>query len=235
MYRDVSLDILIDAFKISRINVSEEDLIQFFNYLCDVNDDFVKFWDLWGLLLPNLSEDGTKISNYLWSSLNPGKSPEIPLSKMKNRFFGKFDPDVQTRKKQERDIENKFIRNLDTYCQVGMIGGGNIDKREFDGFMKCWAFSCENERDFLMRLVECFRLNKYSDKYGIHGSIGNSNNKGWRKEWDTGRSGSNRHGRRGEDIEEKKSTWGNFTEGKDEIYHSRRGRSAYGRDRFERK
>jgi hypothetical protein len=148
---------------------------------------------------------------------------------MKNRFFGKFDPDVQKRKKQERDVENKFIRNLDTYCQVGITGGGNIDKREFDGFMKCWAFSCENEREFLMRLVECFRLSQFSQKYGIHGTVGNEVNQGWRKEW--GRQKTEYQ----EEEKEKKSTWGNFTQGKEEIYHSRRGKSAYGRERFDRR
>jgi hypothetical protein len=204
-----------------------------FNHLCDPQDSEINFWDLWNFILPDLSEDGVKIGNYLWNTLNPQKLPEISLSKMKNRFFGKFDPDVQKKKKQERDIENQFIRNLDTYCHVGISGNGNITKQEFDGFMKCWAFSCENERGFLMRLVECFRLSQFSSKYGIYGTVGNEINQGWRKEWDQEAPKSRPYQSREET--EKKSTWGNFTQGKDEVYHSRRGKSAYGRDRYKRK
>ena len=226
------MDIFLDAFDASRIRVGQDQLIQLFNQLCVPRESHIDFWELWKMLLPDLSEDGLKVTNYLWNTLNPQKQPEISLAKMKNRFFGKFDPDVQRHKKQERDVENQFIRHLDTYCQVGISGGGKISKREFDGFMRCWSFCCENERDFLMRAVECFRLNEFIDEFGIDGTAGTKSDRGWRKEW-------NRQSRQSEPVEKEKnaqrSTWGNFTEGKREVYHSRRGRSAYGGDRSKRK
>lgn len=223
---------MLDAFEASRLRVEQNRLVHFFNELCDPQESHVDFWFLWNMLLPELSGDSTEVTGYLWNTLNPQKQPEISLAKMKNRFFGKFDPDVQRHKKQERDVENQFIRYLDTYCQVGLSGGGKISKREFDGFMRCWAFSCDDERDFLMRIVECFRLNEFIDKFGIDGTAGQNNQSGWRKEWsrqELPKSSSHRGNNRQE------STWGNFTEGKEEIVQSRRGRSAYGGNRSRQK
>ena len=219
------------AFEENRIRVPEKDIVTIFNTLCNRGESTIKFQFLWQVLLPPLSENGVMITSYLWNTLNPQKLPEFSLSKMKNRFFGKFDPDVQKRKRQEREVENEFIRNLDTYCQVGVTGGGKICKEEFDGFMKCWAFTSDTERQFLMRVVECFRLNEFSAEFGIEGTVGNEVNQGWRKEW----------GERQEREEERQvkqsrgNTWGNFTEGKDEIKRSRRGRSAYGKSQYNQK
>lgn len=231
-YRPITLDILLAAFDASRLRVPEQQLVQLFNQICSPRESYVDFWMLWGVLLPELSSDAVSVTGYLWNTLNPQKQPEISLAKMKNRFFGKFDPDVQKRKKQERDVENQFIRYLDTYCQVGMSGGGRISRREFDGFMQCWAFSCENERDFLMRVVECFRLNEFIDKFGIDSEPSNDKQGGWRKEWNR-REQPTSHSRRNSGRPQ--PAWGNFTEGKREIKQSRRGRSAYGGDRFNRK
>lgn len=205
----------------------------FFGQLCPPRQSAVDFWDIWERLLPPLSKDGAEVTGYLWNTLNPQKQPEVSLSKLKNRFFGKFDPDVQRRQKQERDVENTFIRHLDTFCQVGISGTGKVDRREFDGFMRCWAFSCENERDFLMRAVECFRLNDFIGRFGIDAPesqvAAEGGGGGWRKEWGRG------SGRGPSRVEEKKSTWGNFTRGKDEVARSRRGRSAFGGERYKRK
>ena len=228
VYRPINRDLFILAFEQNRIKVPEKDIVTIFNTLCERGKDTITFQYLWRVLLPNLSENGVMITSYLWNTINPQKLPEFNLSKMKNRFFGKFDPDVQKRKRQEREVENEFIRNLDTYCQVGVTGGGKICKEEFDGFMKCWAFTSDSERQFLMRVVECFRLNEFTGEFGIEGTVGNEVNQGWRKEW----------GQR-QEREVKQSrpdTWGNFTQGKEEIKRSRRGRgkSVYGKSQYER-
>ena len=197
-----------------------------FNTLCERGKNTLKFQLLWSVILPNLSENGLMITSYLWNTINPEKFSEFNLSKMKNRFFGKFDPDVQTLKRKERDVENEFIRNLDTYCQVGITGTGKICKEEFDGFMKCLSFTSKNERQFLMRIVECFRLNEFSAEFGIKGTAGNEINQGWRKEWGDRqeKQTSNAFQKRQESNVE--SNWGHFTQGKEEIKRSRRGRSA---------
>lgn len=235
VYRPITLDIFLNAFDASRIKASQQDLIAIFNFLCPSHKDVIDFWSLWDLLLPNLTEKGKEITDYLWNTLNPQKDPEVNLSKMKNRFFGKFDPDVQKRKRQEREVENEFIRNLDTYCQVGMTGVGKISKQEFDGFLKCWYFVSENERDFLMRVVECFRLSNFINEYGINSRGNMEASQSSKRDWGSRGNMQSLTSYNTRDLEQSKgSAWGNFTEGKEEIKYSRRGRSTYGRERFKR-
>jgi hypothetical protein len=216
---------LLNAFSGTRIKASESDLMIMLEYLAQPGESHADFWDFWDLLLPTLSDKAIEIIGYLWNTLNASKDPEINLSKMKNRFFGKFDPDVQSHKRQERQVENEFIRYLDTYCQVGLTGVGKISKQEFMGFMKCWNFACEDEGRFLTKLVECFRLSEYTREFGIGASKNRTGGSGWRKEWGTQSSRSSRFDSQLE--ESKGSMWGNFTQGKEEIKHSRRGRSTY--------
>lgn len=230
VYRPITREILFSAFDASRIKASPSDLTAVFMYLDISGKNQIDFWSFWNFLLTDLSEKALEIINYLWNTLNPSKQPEVTLSKLKNRFFGKFDPDVQSRKRQEREVENEFIRNLDTYCQVGLSGGGKISKQEFDGFMKCWSFACDDERDFITRVVECFRLSEYTREFGFKATdFGGS---GWRREWGTRESQESKSSKYKSGLEQQKgSMWNQFMNNQDEVKYSRRGKSTHAKHR----
>ena len=82
------------------------------------------------------------------------------MSKMKNRFFGKFHPDVISQKKDSRRVETDFIKDLDVYTQVFSNESNRLVRKEFDLFMSMWEFELGDQGRFMEIVVECFRLSE---------------------------------------------------------------------------
>ena len=119
--------------------------------------------EFWNQLLGDQSAINQKLCNVLWNSLDTKKAGEVVISRMKNRFFGKFHPHVHVRKAEARHVETDFIRDLDIYTQVFSGNTGRLAREEFDLFMRIWAFELEDQALYMEVVVECFRLSEIAE------------------------------------------------------------------------
>ena len=139
------------------------DLQIVFAIMAGPKNPMLKVQEFWDQLLGDNSAMNQKLCNVLWNSLDTKKAGQVVISRMKNRFFGKFHPDVHVGKAEARNVETDFIRDLDIYTQVFSGDSGRFARQEFDLFMRMWAFELDDQARFMEVVVECFRLSEIAE------------------------------------------------------------------------
>lgn len=119
----------------------------------------------WSEILSPLSHQRQKIISHLWENLNIKNENRVSLVRFKNRFFGKFHPQVVSGKKKASEIENEVLQNIDFHGQIFGNTENFTEWKQFYDFMFCWSAVEENENNFLSILVDCFRLSEF---FGIY-------------------------------------------------------------------
>ena len=152
------------------------DLDLTFQALTSSSTDLLNLDRFWKSILNNKSEKVTRVSQYLWNVLDPKKESLIPISKLKNRFFGKFHPDVQKMERKAREVENEFIKNLDMHNLLAITERSQISKHQFDDFISCWFLCTPTEEEFLTIFVECFRLSDFTNEAAWKNQTSNTQN-----------------------------------------------------------
>ena len=155
----------IKCFEITRMKVDRIDLEILFEGLADKNNGKLCTDNFWATIFGEIPENVKRVADYLWGTLDPRKEGFIHLTKLKNGFFGKFHPDVQNKKREQKDVENEFIRNLDIHNQLATTIKEDIDQNQFRDFVLNWLFVEDDEEDFLVTFVECFRLSEFMGEF----------------------------------------------------------------------
>ena len=134
------------------------------------NEDLLNIKEFWKYFWPSLSGERLKIVNHLWENLNVRAESKISISRLKNRYCGKFHPEVIDKNKTALECEEEFFFTLDFHGQLWNNRENFVDEKQFKDFMRCWSCSEQNDKKFLTILVDCFRLSAF---FGIYSKMVN--------------------------------------------------------------
>ena len=117
----VSIDELSISIQPLRLNISSNDIYEFFNYLDEEKIGRVSTNNIIGILLEPINERRIIYLNKVFKHLDTDKKGEISINKLKNSYIAKNHPDIINNNKTEDEIYNQFCYTLDIYIRINNI------------------------------------------------------------------------------------------------------------------
>ena len=129
--QSVSIDELMLSIQQLRLNISSNDIYEFFNYLDAEKTGRVSSGVILNIISGELNDKRKIYLNKIFKILDTEKKGEISINKLKNTFDAKNHPDVLNNNKSEDEIYNQFCYTLDIYIRFNKILNYNINNEQF--------------------------------------------------------------------------------------------------------
>ena len=127
----ISIDELSLSLQQLKLNISSNDIYDFFNYLDIDKKGRVPTNIILILIKGKLNERRKLYLNKIFKILDKEKKGEISINKLKNIFNSKNHPDVLNKIKNEDEIYNQFCYTLDIYIRYNNILNYSINNDQF--------------------------------------------------------------------------------------------------------
>ena len=111
----VTIDELMISIQQLKLNISSNDIYEFFNYLDEGKNGRVSTNNILNIIKGELNDRRKLYLNKVFKVLDTEKKEEISINKLKNVFDAKNHPDVTNNNKTEDEIYNQFCYTLDIY------------------------------------------------------------------------------------------------------------------------
>ena len=132
----ISIDELSLSLQQLKLNISSNDIYDFFNYLDIDKKGRVPTNIILILIKGKLNERRKLYLNKIFKILDKEKKGEISINKLKNIFNSKNHPDVLNKIKNEDEIYNQFCYTLDIYIRYNNILNYSINNDKDDEYFE---------------------------------------------------------------------------------------------------
>ena len=127
----VSIDELSLSLQQLKLNISSNDIYDFFNYLDSEKTGRISTNIILIILKGELNDRRKLYLNKIFKILDKEKKGELSINKLKNTFNAKNHPDVLNKIKNEDEIYNQFCYTLDIYIRYNNILNYSINNEQF--------------------------------------------------------------------------------------------------------
>ena len=127
----VSIDELSLSLQQLKLNISSNDIYDFFNYLDSEKTGRISTNIILIILKGELNDRRKIYLNKVFKILDTDKKAEISINKLKNTFDAKNHPDVLNNNKGEDEIYNQFCYTMDIYIRFSNILNYSINNDQF--------------------------------------------------------------------------------------------------------
>ena len=129
--QSVSIDELSLSIQQLNLNISSNDIYEFFNYLDVEKIGRVSTNVILNVLKGELNDRRKIYLNKVFKILDSEKKGEISINKLKNIFDAKNHPDVLNNNKSENELYNQFCYTLDIFIRFSNILNYRINNEQF--------------------------------------------------------------------------------------------------------
>ena len=172
---EIPIEKLCDIFEIYNINITREEIFEFFEFLDKEHKGLIKYNDLIMILINNVNENRIILIQNLFDKIRKGKE-YILLNDIKKYFNPEKYPDVLEQKKTSDEIAFDFIDSLEIFKEYNInlknesIINGIMTYNDFENYFKEISLSINDDKIFDYIINFCWevddRLNNYGNKNG---------------------------------------------------------------------
>ena len=180
----IPFDKLCDIFEIYNINITREDIFEFFNILDKEHKGIIKYNDLIQILIDNINQNREIIIQKLFEKFNKGKG-FVSISDLKQNFNPLNHPDAINQLRNKDEILLDFIDSLEIFREYNSnlnnenIKNGYMSYNDFYNFFKEISISISDDKYFEYLINNCWSLNQNLEKnnfnYNNNINYGNDN------------------------------------------------------------
>ena len=156
----VSIDELSISIQQLKLNISSNDIYEFFNYLDEEKIGRVSTNNIIDIILEPINERRIIYLNKVFKHLDIDKKGEISINKLKNSYIAKNHPDIINNNKTEDEIYNQFCYTLDIYIRLNNIQNYTINNEQFIDYYTGISSSIKDDKDFENILEQVYELDK---------------------------------------------------------------------------
>ena len=178
---EIPFDKLCDIFEIYNINITREDIFEFFNILDQEHKGIIKYNDLIQMLISNINKNRENLILKLFVSLSKNNEYTL-ISDLKQSFNPTNHPDFINKIKSKDEILLDFIDSLEIFREYySNLNNENIKKGymsvdDFMNFFKEISMSISDDRYFSFLIDNCWNSNLNQEKNNSYGNgYGNDN------------------------------------------------------------
>ena len=177
---EIPFDKLCDIFEIYNINLTKEDIFEFFNILDQEHKGIIKYNDLIQMLIKNINENRENLIIKLFAYLSKNND-FVLINDLKQSFNPTNHPDVINKIKSQDEILLDFIDSLEIFREYNSnLNNENIKKGcmsldDFLFFFKEISMSISDDRYFNYLINNCWNLNQNQEKNIYRNEYGNDN------------------------------------------------------------
>ena len=173
---EIPFDKLCDIFEIYNINITREDIFDFFNILDKEHKGIIKYNDLIQILINNVQQNREILMQKLFESLHKGKG-FVLINDLKQNFNPMNHPDVINQIRNKDEIFLDFIDSLEIFREYNSnlnnenVKNGYLSFEDFLNFFKEISMSISDDKYFEFFINNCWILEKenknaYGNNYG---------------------------------------------------------------------
>ena len=156
----VSIDELSISLQQLRLNISSNDIYDFFNYLDTEKIGRISTSEILNIITEPINERRKTFLNKVFKTLDTEKKGEISINKLKNVYNAKNHPDVLNNNKNEDEIYNQFCYTLDIFIRVNNILNYSINNEQFIYYYSGISPSIKEDEEFEQILEKVWDLYK---------------------------------------------------------------------------
>ena len=156
----VTIDELMISIQQLKLNISSNDIYEFFNYLDEGKNGRVSTNNILNIIKGELNDRRKLYLNKVFKVLDTEKKEEISINKLKNVFDAKNHPDVTNNNKTEDEIYNQFCYTLDIYIRFNNILNYNINIDQFFDYYSGVSPSIKDDEYFEQILEQVWDVEK---------------------------------------------------------------------------
>ena len=161
----IPFDKLCDIFEIYNINLTREDIFEFFNILDKEHKGIINYNDLIQILIDNFNQNREIIIQKLFEKYNKGKG-FVSINDLKQNFNPVNHPDVINQLRNKDEIFLDFIDSLEIFREYNgnlnneNIKNGYMSYDDFKNFFKEISMSIPDDKYFEYLVNNCWSLNQ---------------------------------------------------------------------------
>ena len=176
---EIPFDKLCDIFEIYNINLTREDIFEFFNILDMEHKGIIKYNDLIQILVNNIEKNREILIQKLFENLHKGNG-FVLINDLKQCFNPMNHPDVLNQIRNKDEIFLDFIDSLEIFREYNSnlnnenVINGYLGFEDFLNFFKEISMSISDDKYFDFFINNCWIFEK-ENKSGYGNGYGNEN------------------------------------------------------------
>ena len=177
---EIPFEKLCDIFEIYNINITREEIFEFFEFLDKEHKGLIKYDDLIMILINDINENRKILIQNLFDKLRKGKE-YILLNDIKKYFNPDKYPDVIEQKKRRDEIAFDFFDSLEVFKEYNTnlknesIINGIMTYNEFENYFKEISLSINDDKIFDYMINFCWEVDDRLYNYGNKNGYQNDN------------------------------------------------------------
>ena len=177
---EIPFDKLCDIFEIYNINITKEEIFEFFEIIDKEHKGFIKYNDFILILINDINPKRRLLIQNLFDKLRKGKEFVI-LSDVKKYFNPDNHPDTIEKMKSREEIAFDFFDSLEIFKEYNInLGNENIIKGimtyyDFENYFKEISLSINDDKLFEYIINYCWEVDGGFNNYENKNGNGNDN------------------------------------------------------------
>ena len=165
---EIPFDKLCDIFEIYNINITKEEIFEFFSILDKEKKGIIKYNDLIQLLINNINKNREFAIHKLFESLNKGNG-YVLINDIKQNFNPEKHPDVFNQIKSKDEVALDFFDSIEIFREYNTnlnnenVSNGILTYEDFCNFFKEISMSIGEDFFFEYLLNNCWSKSNYSN------------------------------------------------------------------------
>ena len=177
---EIPFDKLCDIFEIYNINITKEEIFEFFEIIDKEHKGFIKYNDLILILINDINTNRRILIQYLFDKLRKRKEFVI-LNDIKKCFNPDSHPDVIEKNKSREEIAFDFFDSLEVFREYNInlknenIINGVMSYKDFENYFKEISLSINDDKLFEFIIKYCWEVDNDYNNYGNKNGYRNDN------------------------------------------------------------
>ena len=177
---EIPFDKLCDIFEIYNINITKEEIFEFFEIIDKEHKGFIKYNDLILILINDINTNRRILIQYLFDKLRKRKEFVI-LNDIKKCFNPDSYPDVIEKNKSREEIAFDFFDSLEVFREYNInlknenIINGVMSYKDFENYFKEISLSINDDKLFEFIIKYCWEVDNDYNNYGYKNGYRNDN------------------------------------------------------------
>ena len=177
---EIPFDKLCDIFEIYNINITREEIIEFFEFLDKEHKGLIKYDDFIKILINDINEERRILIQKLFDKLKKGKN-YVLLNDIKKYFIPDKYPDTIEKIKSRDEVAFDFFDSLEVFKEYNInlknenIINGIMSYNDFENYFKEISLSINDDKIFDYIINFCWDVDDKYFNYGNKNAYDNDN------------------------------------------------------------